>query len=80
VRPSKNVDVVDRSDRRELLGDLNPALRVPTLVLDGGRLLAESGAILWYLGEKTRFVPHDPYARAQVLRSVMLSFGRRHLR
>jgi glutathione S-transferase len=46
---------------------LNPALRVPTLVLDDGRPLGESGAILWYLGEGTRFVPQDPYARAQVL-------------
>ena len=61
------VDVVDRSNRRELLGDLNPALRVPTLVLDDGRPLAESNAILWYFGEGTRFVPDDRYERAQVL-------------
>jgi glutathione S-transferase len=63
----RTVDVVDRSNRPELLGDLNPALRVPTLVLDDGRPLAESGAILWYFGEGTRFVPDDPYERAQVL-------------
>src|SRR2546428_6212653 len=63
----RTMDVVDRSNRREVLGDLNPALRVPTLVLDDGRPLAESGAILWYLGEGTRFVPEDPYDRAQVL-------------
>ena len=61
------VDVVDRSNRPELLGDKNPALRVPTLVLDDGRPLAESGAILWYFGEGTRFVPEDKYLRAQVL-------------
>ena len=61
------VDIVDRSNRPELLGDLNPALRVPTLVLDDGRSLAESGAILWYFGEETRFVPSDRYERAQVL-------------
>ena len=61
------VDVVDRSNRRELLGDLNPALRVPTLVLDDGRPVAESNAILWYFGEDTRFVPEDRYERAQVL-------------
>ena len=61
------VDVVDRSNRPELLGGLNPALRVPTLVLDDGRPLAESGAILWYFGEGTRFVPADLYERAQVL-------------
>ena len=61
------VDVVDRSKRGELLGDLNPALRVPTLVLDDGRSLAESGAILWFFGEGTRFVPDDAFSRAQVL-------------
>jgi glutathione S-transferase len=61
------VDVVDRSNRRELLGALNPALRVPTLVLDDGRPLAESNAILCYFGDGTRFVPADAYARAQML-------------
>ena len=61
------VDVIDRSDRGTLLGALNPALRVPTLVLDDGRALAESNAILWYFGEGTRFVPADRYERAQVL-------------
>jgi glutathione S-transferase len=63
----QTVDVVDRSGRAELLGGLNPAQRVPTLVLDDGRSLAESGAILWYFGEGTRFIPTDAYARAQVL-------------
>jgi glutathione S-transferase len=63
----RTMDVVDRSNRRDVLGELNPALRVPTLVLDDGKPLAESGAILWYLGEGTRFMPEDPYERAQVL-------------
>ncbi len=63
----RTMDVVDRSNRREVLGELNPALRVPTLVLDDGRPLAESGAIIWYLGEGTRFVPEEAYERAQVL-------------
>src|SRR5207237_7978687 len=61
------VDVVDRSSRDELLGDLNPALRVPTLVLDDGRALGESGAILWYFGDGTGFVPDDRYERARGL-------------
>ena len=61
------LDVVDRSNRPEVLGDLNPALRVPTLVLDDGRPLGESGAILWYFGEGTPHVPEDRYQRAQVL-------------
>src|SRR5262245_21538 len=63
----REVDVVDRSNRPELLGGLNPALRVPTLVLDDGRPLGESGAILMYFGEGTRFVPTDRYERAQML-------------
>ena len=61
------VDVVDRSDRPEVLGGLNPSLRVPTLVLDDGRPLAESNAILWYFADGTGFLPRDPYERAQVL-------------
>ena len=63
----ESLDVVDRSNRPEVLGGLNPSLRVPTLVLDDGRSLGESGAILWYFGEGTAFVPDDRYERAQVL-------------
>jgi len=36
-------------------------------VLDDGRPLAESNAILWYFGDGTRYVPEDAYERAQVL-------------
>jgi glutathione S-transferase len=63
----QELSVVDRSNRPDLLGGLNPALRVPTLILDDGRSLGESGAIIWFFGEGTRFVPDDPYERAQVL-------------
>lgn len=61
------LSVVDRSNRSEVLGDLNPAQRVPTIVLDDGRPLGESNAILWYFGDGTSYVPTDPYERAQVL-------------
>jgi glutathione S-transferase len=61
------LSVVDRSNRAEVLGELNPGLRVPTVVLDDGRPLAESNAILWYFGDGTQFVPEDRYERAQVL-------------
>jgi glutathione S-transferase len=63
----RELSVVDRSNRSEVLGDLNPAQRVPTLVLDDGRALGESGAILWYFAEGTEFVPEDRYERAQML-------------
>jgi glutathione S-transferase len=61
------MSVVDRSNRSEVLGDLNPGLRVPTVVLDDGRPLGESNAILWYFGDGTQFVPEGLYERAQVL-------------
>jgi glutathione S-transferase len=61
------MSVVDRSNRSEVLGDLNPGLRVPTVVLDDRRPLGESNAILWYCGDGTQYVPEDPYGRAQVL-------------
>jgi glutathione S-transferase len=63
----RELSVVDRSNRSDVLGNLNPAQRVPTLVLDDGRALGESGAILWYFAEGTRFVPEDRYERAQML-------------
>ena len=63
----REVDVVDRSGRLELLGSLNPGLRVPTLVLDDGRALGESNAILWFFADGTSLLPDDSFERAQVL-------------
>jgi len=63
----EELDVVDRSNRPELLGELNPALRVPTIVLDDGRSLGESNAILWYFAEGTEYLPEDSFERAKVL-------------
>jgi glutathione S-transferase len=63
----RELDVLDRSNRPEVIGDLNPALRVPTLVLDDGRALPESNAILWWLAEGTEYVPAESFERAQVL-------------
>ncbi len=62
----RELSVFDRSNRGEVLGELNPGLRVPTLVLDDGRPLAESDAILVYFAEGTEYLPSDRYERAQV--------------
>ena len=61
------VDTRRPQGREELLGDKNPALRVPVLQLDDGRHLAESNAILWYLGDGTAYVPEDSFDRARTL-------------
>lgn len=61
------VDVIDRSDRVQLLASINPALSIPTVVLDDGSSLAESNAILWYFGEGTSYMPEDRLGRARVL-------------
>ena len=53
------LDVIDRSNRREVLGGKNPALRVPTLELDDGEFLAESNAIIWYLADGTEWLPDE---------------------
>lgn len=47
---------------------LNPAGKVPLLVTENGETLAESNAILHYLGEDTRFVPQDRLTKARMLR------------
>jgi glutathione S-transferase len=63
----REIDVVNRSNRLKLLGAVNPGLQVPTLVLDDGRPLAESNAILWYLARGTTYVPVDDFDCAKVL-------------
>ena len=44
----------------------NPAGQVPAVVLEDGRALAQSNAIIGYLAEGTALVPADPYDRARV--------------
>jgi glutathione S-transferase len=63
----RELSVVDHSNRAEVLGGLSPSLNVPTAVLEDGRPLAESNAILWYFADGSRYLPDDPYQRAQAL-------------
>jgi Glutathione S-transferase len=44
-----------------------PFGKAPVLVLDDGRALPESNAILNWLGEGTRFIPEDAFKKAQML-------------
>ncbi|HKO37648.1 MAG TPA: glutathione S-transferase family protein [Solirubrobacterales bacterium] len=63
----REMSVVDYSDRIEKLGGLSPSLNLPTVVLEDGRPLAESNAILCYFAEGSEYLPDDAYERAQVL-------------
>jgi glutathione S-transferase len=61
------LDIVTGATRTPEFLKINPNGRIPTVVLDDGRVLAESDAILWYFAEGTRFLPADRVERAQVL-------------
>jgi glutathione S-transferase len=63
----RELSVIDRSNRPEVLGEKSPARRVPTLVLDDGRTLGESNAITYYFADGTEYLPDDRFERAQVL-------------
>jgi len=63
----RELSVVDQSDRVEVLGGVSPSLNVPTVVLEDGRPLGESNAILWYFADGTPYLADVPYERAQVL-------------
>lgn len=45
---------------------MNPAGQVPTVVLDDGRPLSQSNAIILHLAEGSDLIPEDGYARAQM--------------
>ncbi|WP_245999328.1 glutathione S-transferase family protein [Paracoccus methylarcula] len=68
----RDAEVIDCENGSEALARAKaeaalPFGKVPALVLDDGRKLGESDAILWYLGEGTSFIPSDPVERAQML-------------
>jgi glutathione S-transferase len=61
------VDIMAGATRRPEFLAKNPNGRIPTLQLEDGTCIAESNAILWYLGEGSSFIPAGRVQRAQVL-------------
>ncbi|MCP5149583.1 MAG: glutathione S-transferase family protein [Ectothiorhodospiraceae bacterium] len=47
---------------------INPMGKIPVLVLDDGRVLSESGAILHWLARGSTWWPDHPWSQAEVLR------------
>ena len=60
------VDILKSESRTADFLAMNPMGQVPTVVLDDGRALAQSNAILLYLAEGSALLPSDPYERAKV--------------
>lgn len=63
-----DVDVVKGETRTPEFLKLNPAGQVPLVVLEDGRVLAQSDAILLHLAERANsdLIPADAYQRAKV--------------
>ena len=62
------VDVTAPGPRPKELTRLNPSGAVPLLVLDDGRAIPESNAILWHLAEGSAYLPDEPAVRTDLLR------------
>ena len=62
-----DVDIHAGDTRTEEFLALNPAGQIPLLVLDDGRRLAESNAIIRYLADGSGLVPADPFDHAKML-------------
>ena len=61
------VDIMSGQSRTPEFLQLNPFGQVPTLVLEDGRVLAQSNAIILHLGEETDWIPADAWERAKMM-------------
>lgn len=62
-----HVDIMSGQSRTPEFLLLNPFGQVPLMVLGDGRALAQSNAIILYLGEGTPWIPADAWERAKML-------------
>jgi glutathione S-transferase len=60
-------DILKSQSRTPQFLAMNPAGQVPTVVLDDGRPLAQSNAIILHLAEGSDLIPADRYERAKML-------------
>ena len=63
---TRPVSIFEGEGRHPEMLAASPTGTVPALVLEDGRALAESNAILMYLAEGSPWLPPDPFARAKV--------------
>jgi glutathione S-transferase len=60
------IDTLKAETRTAEFLKLNPAGQVPTVVFDDGRALAQSNAIIRYLGRGSDLIPADPFTAARM--------------
>ncbi len=61
------VDIMKEESRTPAFLAMNPAGQVPVVVLDNGRALSQSNAIILHLAEGSAMIPGDAYDRARML-------------
>jgi glutathione S-transferase len=61
-----DVDIMRGESRTPQFLAMNPWGQVPTVVLEDGRPLTQSNAIMLHLAEGTELIPADPYDRARM--------------
>lgn len=62
----KEIDVLSGYTRTKEFLAINPAGQVPTVVLNDGRVLAQSNAIMRYLAKESALIPEDAYLQAKM--------------
>ncbi|HEX5775810.1 MAG TPA: glutathione S-transferase family protein [Caulobacteraceae bacterium] len=62
----QDVDIMTGATRTPEFLAMNPAGQVPTVVLEDGRTLAQSNAIIVHLAEGSDLIPADAYDRARM--------------
>jgi len=60
------VDILKGESRTADFLAMNPAGQVPAVILEDGRALAQSNAIMLHLAEGSALIPADPYLRARM--------------
>ena len=69
---TKQYDIMKGETRStEFLTSINPHGRIPVLQIagaSGSRFLPESNAACWYIGEESKLIPDNRFARAEMLR------------
>ena len=63
----REVDIMTGGTRTPEYLAMNPAGQVPTVILEDGRPLAQSNAIMLHLAQGSDLIPADAYERAKML-------------